>query len=98
LIGRKYTIVLWLSLIIIIIGTVKVNVELNRINGKAYDEETYKNVYTDSGHKADAYAEVTIDNKRGVQLRMYYTAEPFDLRFSIGNKVLYINESIFSRK
>ena len=48
---------------------------------KAYDEETYKNVYTDSGHKADAYAEVTIDNKRGVQLRMYYTAEPLIFDF-----------------
>ncbi|NLZ47631.1 MAG: hypothetical protein GX895_02385 [Clostridiales bacterium] len=98
MIGRKYTIVLWLSLIVVLIGILKVNIEINRINGKAYDEETYKNVYSDSDHRADAYAEITLDNKRGVQLRMYYTAEPFDLRFSIGNKVIYINKSIFNGK
>ena len=85
-------------LIIVLLGILKVNIELNRINGKAYDEETYKNVYSDNRQKADAYAEVTIDNRRGVQLRMYYTAEPFDLRFSVGNKIFYINESIFNGK
>lgn len=88
--------VLWLSLVIVLLGILKVNIELNRINGKAYDEETYKNVYSDNRKKADAYAEITIDNRVGVQLRMYYTAKPFDLRFSIGNKIIYINESIFN--
>ena len=93
MIGRKYTIVLWLSLIIIIIGTVKVNVELNRINGKAYDEETYKNVYTDSGHKADAYAELQSIIK-GVQLKCIILLNPL-IPISIHNKSLYTE--IFSR-
>jgi len=98
LVGKKYTIILWLSLIIVLLGILKVNIEFNRINGKAYDEDTYKNVYSDNRQRADAYAEFTLDNKRGVQLRIYYTAHPFDLRFSIGNKVIYINESIFRDK
>jgi hypothetical protein len=95
LIGKRYTIVLILAFVCIFGGILRVNIEYNKVNGKAYDEETYKNIYPDDRKVSDAFGEFVINREKGVRVRMYFTAAPFDLRFSVGNKVIYLNSSIF---
>ncbi|WP_163194253.1 hypothetical protein [Clostridium thermarum] len=93
--GKKYTIVILLSFVCIFAGIIKVNIEYNRLNGKAYDEAIYQNIYPDDRSKSDAFGEFVLSRKNGIRVRMYFTKSPFDLRFSIGNKVIYVNSSIF---
>lgn len=93
---KKYTIVIVLAFFCIIVGILRVNIEYNRINGKAFDEKIYQNIYPDDRKVSDAFGEFVVDRKKGATIRMYYTASPFDLRFSIGNKVIYFNSSIFN--
>ena len=95
MIRKRYTLVIVLAFICIFTGILRVNVEYNKLNGKAYDEETYKNIYPDDRKISDAFGEFVIDRNKGARVRMYFTASPFDLRFSVGNKVVYINSSIF---
>jgi hypothetical protein len=98
LLGKKYTFVFFLVFVCIFAGVIKVNIEHNRINGKAYDEEIYQNIYPDDRKVSDAFGEFVIDRKVGIRVRMYYTSSPFDLRFSVGNKVIYLNSSIFNSR
>lgn len=95
---KKYQIVMILCIILIFTGIIGVNVEYNRINGNAYDEAVYSNIFDDGRTRSDAYGEIVLNREKGTKLRMYYTTSPFDLRFSIGSKIFYINGSIFKGK
>ncbi|MDP4089029.1 MAG: hypothetical protein Q8930_07135 [Bacillota bacterium] len=92
---KKYAIVLILCLLSVFAGIASVNVEYNRMNGNANDEAVYANVFDDGRSRSDLYGEVVLDRKKDTKLRIYYSSSPFDLRFTVGNKIFYINGSIF---
>ncbi len=92
---KKYVIISVMLAIMVFIGIINVNIQYNKINGNAYNEAVYTNVFDDGRKRSDVFGEILLDKKKGIKLRMYFSKSPFDLRFSIGNKIIYINSGMF---
>lgn len=93
---KRYFCLFLLFAIVIIVGILKVNIQYNKANGNAYKEENFKNIYEDEKvKKSDVFAEFVINKSSGTELKIYYISSPFDLRFCIGNKIIYINSKMF---
>lgn len=94
----RFKIMFFIFIIIIFSGILKVNIEYYRSSGKEVQETIYNtNIDTAlSTSKVDTYSEFNLSRKRGTKLRILYKRDPFDLRFDIGNYVMYINKDVYN--
>ena len=90
----KFYIVILGFTVFLITGVFNVNVQYTRLNKKAIDEAVYINMLgEDVLYKKDnvLYSEINFSGNENNKLRIYFNASPFDIRFSIGNHIMYIN-------
>jgi len=71
-----------------------VNVQYTRLNKKAIDADVYTNMLGEdvlSKNNNILYSEINFSGNENNKLRIYFNPSPFDIRFSIGNHIMYIN-------
>lgn len=94
----RFGMMIFLFIVIILSGILKVNIEYYRKNGKEAAEAAYKggSNYDYPQNKIDFYSEINLFRKEGKKLKIYYRKDPFDLRFDVGSYVMYINSEVYN--
>lgn len=93
----KIKVMILVFIVIAIPGILKINYEYTKRRVK--EPGAYVLISNDNKEipvKSDMYNEIRLSRKNEKKLRINFSLKPFDLRFNIEDKVLYINKGAFS--
>jgi acetyltransferase-like isoleucine patch superfamily enzyme len=87
---------------IVIYGVFMINVGFTKSNNKTVSKSIFAVMQDDNNNVKLSYnalyGEINIFEQEENKLAIYLNLKPFDIRFGMGNRIFYINSSIFRHK